>query len=91
VGNVMILLAPDTERLVLANLAGLLAPDGRILVGFHRRDAPSSRAREYPVAEFAADAAAAGLEVEHRFASYDLKPFTDTGEYAVHVLRRAPL
>lgn len=89
VGNVMILLAPDTERTVLANLATLLAPDGRLLVGFSVRDAPAPTARSYPVAEFVADCAAGGLEVESRFSSYDLRPFTEDSAYVVHVLRRA--
>jgi len=87
VGNVMILLAPDTERTVLANLSGLLAPGGRLVVGFNLSDAPSESSREYPVDEFVADCAAAGLEVETRFASYDLRPFTDDSHYVVHVLR----
>jgi SAM-dependent methyltransferase len=89
VGNVMILLAPDTERTVLANLAAVLAPRGRMLVGYNLTRAPSGASRDYPAAEFVADCTAAGLEVEHRFASYDLQPFTDASEYAVHVLRHA--
>ena len=91
VGNVMILLAPDTERVVLANLAALLAPEGRLLVGFHLSNAPCEHWREYPVDELAADAAAVGLTVESRHASYDLAPFTDTSEYAVHVLRHSSM
>ncbi len=89
VGNVMILLAPDTERTVLATLAGLLAPDGRMLVGFALTGAPAGASREYPADEFVTDAAAAGLAVESRFATYDLRPFTDQSTYAVHVLRHA--
>jgi SAM-dependent methyltransferase len=89
VGNVMILLAPDTERTVLANLAAVLAPDGRMLVGFALSGAPARASREYPVGEFVEDAAAAGLEVESRFATYDLRPFTDESTYAVQVLRHA--
>jgi SAM-dependent methyltransferase len=89
VGNVMILLAPDTERTVLANLAALLAPDGRMLVGYHLSGAPSGMSRDYPLDEFVADCTGAGLEVVHRFATYDLQPFADGGDYAVHVLRHA--
>jgi hypothetical protein len=89
VGNVMILLAPDTERTVLANLAALLAAEGRVLVGFHLRGAPSGFSRDYPVGEFVADCAAAGLAVEHQFGSYDLRPFSEDGDYAVFVLGRA--
>jgi SAM-dependent methyltransferase len=89
VGNVMILLAPDTERTVLGNLAALLAPEGRLLIGFALSGAPSGFSRSYPLAEFVADYEAVGLESVHRFATYDLAPFTDESTYVVHVLRRA--
>jgi 2-polyprenyl-3-methyl-5-hydroxy-6-metoxy-1,4-benzoquinol methylase len=89
VGNVMILLAPDTERTVLANLAALVVPDGRLLIGFALSGAPAGESRTYPAEEFLADAEAAGLAVEHRFSSYDLQPFTEDSTYVVHVLRHA--
>jgi SAM-dependent methyltransferase len=90
VGNVMVLLAPHTERTVLARLGALLAPEGRILVGFSLSGAPAPTSRNYEADEFAADCAAVGLEVESRFASYDLRPFVEgSSDYAVHVLRRA--
>lgn len=83
VGNVVVLLAPGTERRALAALRDLLADDGRILVGFHPV-ATFGNARDYPVEEFVADAAAVGLTVQHRFGSYELAPPSD--EYAVLVL-----
>ena len=89
VGNVMTLLAPDTERVVLGNLAALLGPAGRVLVGHDLTGGPADTARPYPVGEFTADCAAAGLEVETRFASFDLRPFTRASEFAVHILRPA--
>ncbi|MGD9960938.1 class I SAM-dependent methyltransferase [Nocardioides sp.] len=89
VGNVMILLAPDTERRVLTNLAALLADEGRLLIGFHTQAGPVS-SRAYSPTEFAADAAAAGLRIEAQFATYDLHAFDPDGEYAVSVLRREP-
>jgi SAM-dependent methyltransferase len=89
VGNVMILLAPDTERETLGAMAAVLAPDGRMLVGFALRDAPAATSRTYPVADFVADVASVGLAVESRHASYALHPFIDTSTYAVHVLRHA--
>ena len=89
VGNVMILLAPDTERTVLGVLASLVAPEGRLMIGFALSGGPAAASRRYPAAEFVADCAAVGLEVESRFASYDLQPFTDASTYAVHVLRRS--
>ena len=89
VGNVMILLAPETERTVLGVLASLLAPEGRLLVGFALSGAPAVTSRAYPAAEFVEDCAAVGLAVESRFASYDLQRFTEASTYAVHVLRRS--
>jgi SAM-dependent methyltransferase len=85
VGNVIVLLAPDTERRVLSTLAALLADGGRILVGFHPKRT-FGNARDYPVDEFMADAEAAGLLLEHRFGSYDLAPPSD--DYCVAVLSR---
>jgi 2-polyprenyl-3-methyl-5-hydroxy-6-metoxy-1,4-benzoquinol methylase len=88
VGNVMILLAPDTEQTVLAALASLLAPGGRLMVGFAISGAPALESRTYPAAEFVDDCTAVGLEVESRFSTYDLRPFTDSSDFVVHVLRR---
>ena len=86
VGNVIVLLAPDTEQRALATLAALLTDGGRILVGFHPRRTHGN-ARDNPVDEFVADAAAVGLEVQHRFGSYELAPPSD--EYCVAVLVRS--
>ena len=85
VGNVMIFLGEDTERAVLERVRDLLGPAGRALVGFHLT-AVKSGSRAYPAADFAADVAAAGLRVVHRFGSYELhEPVYD---YAVWVLAR---
>jgi SAM-dependent methyltransferase len=86
VGNVMVFLAEDTERAVLARLRSLLAPRGRVLVGYHLLDGPVP-ARDYPPHEFVEDAAAAGLRVEARFGSYELHP--PSPAYAVWLLARA--
>jgi SAM-dependent methyltransferase len=88
VGNVMVYLADDTEVRALRVLAGLLAPDGRVLVGFHPKKGPAG-SRDYPVADFTAHVAAAGLAVEHLFGSYDLRP--PAPDYLVAVLRPAPV
>lgn len=86
VGNVMILGEPGSERLMLERMRDLLAPDGRILVGFHT-DATPPHSRVYPVAEFDADVAAAGLRVDSRFGTYELHPYDPAGNYAVSLLR----
>ncbi len=83
VGNVMVLLAPDTERTVLTGLAALLEPRGRMLVGFKLVGGPLN-ASTYPEADFRADAAAAGLVVQHRLGGYDLTAADP--DYAVFVL-----
>ncbi len=88
VGNVMVLLAEGSESTVLARLADLLAPGGRVLVGFSLVGAPP-RSRVYPADEFVADAEAAGLVVESRWATFDLRPFDTEGDFGVWVLKVA--
>jgi len=83
VGNVMIFLAEDTERLVLRRVRDLLDVGGRALVGFHLTSVKSG-SRTYPAEEFVADVESAGLRVQHRFGSYELHPPNDA--YAVWVL-----
>lgn len=86
VGNVLTFVAEDTEVRVLAQLRELLAPGGRVLVGFHLRGGPAT-ARAYAPDAFVADVAAAGLRVDHRFGGYDLRPADD--DYAVWILSPA--
>ena len=86
VGNVMIYLAEDTEPRALRTLGDLLAPDGRILVGFNPEKGPQF-SRDYPVEDFRAHVEEAGLVVQHQFGTYDLAPPSD--DYVVAVLRRA--
>ncbi|MFI7249303.1 class I SAM-dependent methyltransferase [Micromonospora chalcea] len=80
-GNVMVFVAPGTERDVLRRVAAHVRPDGLVVVGF-------ATDRGYPVADLEADAVAAGLRPEHRFATWDLRPWRDDAEFAVTVLRR---
>lgn len=80
-GNVLTFVAPGTERAVLGHLAAHLRPDGVLVVGF-------GTDRGYPLADFDADATAAGLDREHRFATWDLRPWRTDADFAVTVLRR---
>ncbi|MFD1824879.1 MULTISPECIES: class I SAM-dependent methyltransferase [Mumia] len=79
-GNVMVFLAPGSERAVLERLRAHIRPGGRIVLGF-RTDRP------YGVEALDADAEAVGLEVEQRFATWDLVPYDDTADFAVTLLR----
>jgi hypothetical protein len=84
----MVLLADGSERAVLCAFRDLLAAEGRLLVGFSLVGAPP-RSRVYPAEEFAADAVAAGLTIESRFATFDLRPFDPAGDFVVNVVTRA--
>lgn len=80
-GNVMPYLAPGTWGDVLAGLGEHVRDDGLIVIGF-------GLDRGYSLAEFDTDAEAAGLEIEHRFATWDLRPWRDDATFAVTVMRR---
>lgn len=80
-GNVMIFLAPGSEGRVLANLARHLAPGGRLVAGFQLQPG------RLTLAQYDALAAAAGLEPEERFATWDRDPWQPGGAYAVSVHR----
>ncbi len=79
-GNVIVYLAPATEAEVLTVLAALLVPGGRIVAGF-------ATDRDYRIDQFDKDTAAAGLTVEHRFATWQLDAFGSGSSWAVSVLR----
>lgn len=81
-GNVLTFVEASSRRAVLANLASMLAPDGRLVVGF-------GAGRGYGFDDFAADATAAGLDVDLRLATWDLRPWTPESDFLVAVLRRA--
>jgi SAM-dependent methyltransferase len=79
-GNVLAFVAAGTEPDVLRRIALHLAPDGIVVVGF-------GTDRGYPLDRFDADLCAAGLTLEHRFATWDLRPWRDDAGFAVSVLR----
>ncbi|MDZ5621328.1 class I SAM-dependent methyltransferase [Nocardioides bizhenqiangii] len=87
VGNVIAFVAEGTEVAVLIRLRQLLAPGGRILVGFHLQGGPET-ARRMTLDQFASEVGEAGLVVEHRFGGYDLRPVDD--QYAVWLLCADP-
>lgn len=78
-GNVMTFLDPATREAVLAGFAAHLRDGGRAVVGF-------GAGRDYPFEDFFADVAAAGLEVQLRLSTWDLRPFTEGSDFLVAVL-----
>lgn len=81
-GNVMIFLAPGTEQRVVDGVAARLAPGGLLVAGF------TLRADRLSLEDYDRACRNAGLELVHRWATWDRKPFTG-GDYAVSV-HRAP-
>lgn len=77
-GNVLTFLAPGTAPEVLARLARHLAPEGRLVTGF-------GAGRGYDFDQFMADAAGAGLAIDHKFGTWDLRPFTPSSDFLVAV------
>jgi SAM-dependent methyltransferase len=80
-GNVMAFLHPDTRVPALSGLASRLAPEGRAVIGF-------GAGRGYDFEDFLADAALAGLELQQRYRTWDLRPFTPGADFQVTVLGR---
>lgn len=80
-GNVMIFVQPGSEAAVVANLAGHLAPGGRLVSGFQLD-------RGYDLERYDTDCTAAGLEIVERFSTWDGDPLMGRGNYAVSVHQR---
>lgn len=80
-GNVFWFVAPDTEAEVVARVAAHIRPDGVFVAGY-------GTGKGYPVEAFDAHCAAAGLVREHRFATWDLRPWTPDADFAVTVCRK---
>ncbi|HET9690774.1 MAG TPA: methyltransferase domain-containing protein [Acidimicrobiales bacterium] len=80
-GNVLVYVAAGTEAAVVAALAGVLRPGGVLVTGF-------ATGRHYGPDDLDADAAAAGLVAEHRFATWDLHPWHEDADWVVGVHRR---
>lgn len=79
-GNVMVFIAPGTEQAVLASVARHVKPEGFVVVGFDPR-------RNLTLDAFDEAIAGAGLRIEHRFATWDLRAMHDDADFAVTVLR----
>ena len=79
-GNVMIFIARGTEAMVISELASLLVPGGLFVAGFQLTTG------RLTLDHYDKDAAAAGLELVERWATWDREPFHG-GDYAVSVHR----
>ena len=79
-GNVVAFVAPDTEADVLRHVAAHVVDDGFVAVGFH--------ISKLPLEAFEQAVADAGLAVEHRFATWDLKAWHPDADFVVAILRR---
>jgi len=79
-GNVMTFLAPGTGAQVLQRVAQHLKPKSPIAVGF-------GLDRGYPLTSFDHDLLEAGLLLEHRFATWDLQPWSESAEFVVTIVR----
>lgn len=78
-GNVMTFLAESTRLPVLKNFRAALADEGRAVIGF-------GGGRGYEFEQFFTDVEEADLTVEHKFSTWDLRPFTPESNFLVVVL-----
>ena len=81
-GNVPLFTPAGTQGALVAGGARHLAPGGALVLGFQL-------GRGYELDGLDADAAAAGLVLDSRFATWDRDPFPGDGSYAVSVFRPA--
>jgi SAM-dependent methyltransferase len=81
-GNVLIVVASDTEAAIVANMTQHLAPGGLLIAGF-RTD------RDYfTLADYDAATAAARLTLIERWATWECDPWTADALFAVSVHQR---
>ncbi len=79
-GNVMIFVELGTEAAVISNLARAVAPGGLVVAGFQV-------GRQLTLERYDALSASAGLELVHRWATWERARYGG-GDYAVSVQRR---
>ncbi|MEZ2121375.1 class I SAM-dependent methyltransferase [Corynebacterium sp. CCM 9203] len=78
-GNVMTFLPVDGRVSALRYLAGVLAENGRMVIGF-------GAGRGYGFDEFIDDTVEAGLQPQHRWSTWEADPFTPESDFQVAVL-----
>ncbi|HYF73258.1 MAG TPA: class I SAM-dependent methyltransferase [Nocardioides sp.] len=80
VGNVMDFVTPEAQARVIERLAAHLRSDAFLVVGCRT-------VRGFTPDDLDAALPATGLVLEQRFATYDLRPWTDDATFCVSVLR----
>lgn len=80
-GNVLTFVDPEARGAVLAGLAGALARYGRLVTGF-------GAGRGYSFAAYQSDLTDAGLAIQHRFSSWDLREFDADSDFLVCISGR---
>lgn len=79
-GNVLAFVAPRSEPATLAAVTRHVRPDGVVVVGL-------GLDRGYPTDNMDRDADRAGLTLEHRFGTWDLRPLRTDSDFAVSIYR----
>ena len=80
-GNVMTFTAPSTRANVLQGFAAHLNEGGRAVIGF-------GAGRGYDFDEFLTHASDAGLTLDLKLSTWDLRPFVEGGNFLVAVLSK---
>lgn len=81
-GNIMIFVAPGTERSVLERTAAHVTPGGLFITGFSLQEG------RYQASDLDRDATAAGLSLVSRWSTWDRDEFTEGDDYAVSLYER---
>jgi SAM-dependent methyltransferase len=88
-GNVIPLMTPGTEPAGISALAAVVRPGGLLVAGFGLDASHLPVPPTVDLASYDTWCEAAGLTLDHRFATWDAEPYQD-GPYAVSVHRRRP-
>ena len=81
-GNVLLFTAPGTEESLVANVASVVAPGGRLVAGFQLGDRP------WDLSDYDRWAQGAGLGLEARWSTWERGGWAPGAGYAVSVHRR---
>jgi SAM-dependent methyltransferase len=83
-GNIPLFCAPGMQRSIVASIASHLRVGGFLVCGWSQETSVDA----YRESDLTRDAESVGLEVVHRFSTWDRRPFETDSDYAVIVARR---